>query len=106
HPGAGPGSPDRAGSGRARLETMHEIGHTTLAELTTLRLGGPAKHAVEVDSEDELVAVVEQCDRRGEPVLVVGGGSNLVVADDGFDGTVVRVATRGVEVDLSGSCES
>ncbi len=39
-------------------------------------------------------------------MLVLGGGSNLVVADDGFDGTVVRVATRGVDVDASASCES
>ena len=40
---------------------------------------------------DELVATVRDCDERGEPVLVLCGGSNVVVADEGFDGTVVRV---------------
>lgn len=77
-----------------------------LGDLTTLRLGGPATRVVDVSSDDDLVAAVRDCDRRGEPVLVVGGGSNLVVADEGFDGTVVRVLTRGVHVDASSSCES
>jgi UDP-N-acetylmuramate dehydrogenase len=62
-----------------------------LAELTTLRLGGPADRIVEARTEDELVAAV-----RERPALVVAGGSNLVVADEGVRGTVVRVLTRGV----------
>lgn len=73
-----------------------------LAELTTLRLGGPAARVVDATSEDELLAAVRECDERGEPVLVLGGGSNMVVADDGFPGTVVRVRTRGVSVDDAG----
>jgi UDP-N-acetylenolpyruvoylglucosamine reductase len=73
-----------------------------LADLTTLRLGGPARHVVDAESEADLIAAVRDCDERGEPVLVLGGGSNLVVADDGFDGTVVRVQTRGVTVDDAG----
>ena len=67
---------------------------TPLAELTTLHLGGPSRALIEVADEDELVEVVARLDRDAEPVLIVGGGSNLVVADAGFDGTVVRVATR------------
>jgi UDP-N-acetylmuramate dehydrogenase len=67
-----------------------------LSELTTLRLGGPARAVVAPSSEAELVATVTVLDRAGEPVLLVGGGSNLVVADDGFPGTVVRLVTRGV----------
>ena len=63
-----------------------------LSELTTLRLGGPAGAVVEARSEDELVAAV-----RRDGVLLVAGGSNLVVADEGWPGTVVRVLTRGVE---------
>ena len=65
-----------------------------LSELTTLRLGGPARALVEARSEAELVEAV-----RGEeePLLLVAGGSNLVVADEGFPGTVVRVLTVGVE---------
>jgi len=70
-----------------------------LADHTTLRLGGPATRFVEATSEAELLDVVRRCDEAGEPLLVLGGGSNLVVADEGFAGTVVRVATRGVEAD-------
>jgi UDP-N-acetylmuramate dehydrogenase len=69
-----------------------------LADHTTLRLGGPAARFVTVTTDEELVEEVGACDRRGEPVLLVAGGSNLVVSDDGFPGTVVLVATRGVEV--------
>ncbi|ROO91174.1 UDP-N-acetylmuramate dehydrogenase [Actinocorallia herbida] len=69
-----------------------------LSGYTTLRLGGPARTFVEVTTEDDLVAAVRAADREGEPVLVLGGGSNLVVSDAGFPGTVVRVATRGVAI--------
>ena len=70
---------------------------SSLSELTTLRLGGPATRIVDATSEDELVALVQAADAGDEPLLVLAGGSNVVVADEGFDGTVVRVATRGVE---------
>ena len=73
-----------------------------LADLTTLRLGGPAAKIVHSSTADELVATVRDCDERGEPVLVLCGGSNVVVADEGFDGTVVRVGVQGVEVDAAG----
>lgn len=69
-----------------------------LADHTTLRVGGPADGFVTATSDDDLVEVVSECDRRGESVLVLGGGSNLLVSDDGFPGTVVRVATSGYEV--------
>ena len=67
-----------------------------LSGYTTLRLGGPAARMIEAVSADELIAAVRDADLRAEPVLVLGGGSNLVICDDGFPGTVVRVATRGV----------
>jgi UDP-N-acetylmuramate dehydrogenase len=67
-----------------------------LADYTTLRLGGPARGFVRAATDDELVEAVRAADTAGEPVLILGGGSNLVVADEGFDGTVVQVATRGV----------
>ena len=70
-----------------------------LAELTTLRLGGPARRLLRAATEDELVAAVRAADAAGEPLLVLAGGSNVVVADEGFAGTVVHVATRGVEQD-------
>jgi UDP-N-acetylmuramate dehydrogenase len=67
-----------------------------LAAFTTLGLGGPAGRFAEAATEAELVAEVRSADARGEQLLVLGGGSNLVIADAGFPGTVVRVATRGV----------
>lgn len=70
-----------------------------LASLTTLRLGGPAARIVEAHTDAELVGAVRACDEADEPVLVLAGGSNVVIADDGFPGTVVRVMTRGVERD-------
>ncbi|MCW2967914.1 MAG: UDP-N-acetylmuramate dehydrogenase, partial [Solirubrobacteraceae bacterium] len=70
-----------------------------LSELTTLGLGGPAGRVVEARTEAELVDAVRAADAAGEPLLLVAGGSNLVVADEGFAGTVVRVATTGVQRD-------
>ncbi|WP_183093081.1 UDP-N-acetylmuramate dehydrogenase [Nocardioides stalactiti] len=74
-----------------------------LADHTTLRLGGPARAWVRATTEDELVAAITSADDAGEPVLVLGGGSNLVVADEGFAGTVVEVATRGIAADVEDS---
>jgi UDP-N-acetylmuramate dehydrogenase len=68
-----------------------------LAELTTLRLGGPPKRYVEGGDEGAIVAAVRAADTAGEPLLVLAGGSNVVVADAGFTGTVLRIASRGVE---------
>jgi UDP-N-acetylmuramate dehydrogenase len=70
-----------------------------LAGLTTLRLGGPARRVVEATTTDDLVEAVREADAAGEPVLLVAGGSNLVVADEGFPGTAVRIMTRGVAVE-------
>lgn len=81
---------------------MTERPSVPLAELTTLRLGGPAKRLVEVHDETELIAEIAACDSAGEPVLVLGGGSNLVVDDAGFDGTVVAVRITGVDVSDDG----
>ena len=73
-----------------------------IAELTTLRLGGPARSVVEATTQTDFVDAVRIADEAGDPVLIVGGGSNLVVSDAGFDGTVVLVRTSGVDVgDLS-----
>jgi len=70
-----------------------------LSSYTTLGLGGPARRFVTAGTERELVAEVRAADQRGEPLLVLGGGSNLVIGDDGFDGTVLRIATRGAGLD-------
>jgi UDP-N-acetylmuramate dehydrogenase len=70
-----------------------------LSELTTLHLGGPAGRYLEADSEESVVEAVRAADGEGEPLLVLAGGSNVVVADEGFPGTVLRIATRGVARD-------
>ena len=67
-----------------------------LADHTTLRLGGPAGRYLEAYTESDVVDAVRAADRAGEPVLVLAGGSNLVVADEGFPGLVVHVRTRGI----------
>ncbi|MET8774367.1 UDP-N-acetylmuramate dehydrogenase [Nocardia sp. NPDC004654] len=72
-----------------------------LAELTTLRVGGPALVA-ECASTQSLVATVRALDAAGIPVLLLAGGSNLLIGDDGFDGVVVRIATAGVEIGADG----
>jgi UDP-N-acetylmuramate dehydrogenase len=74
------------------------MGPTPLAAYTTLGLGGPAATLTEPASEAGLFAAVRGADERGEPVLVLGGGSNVVIADEGFPGLVVRVATRGISI--------
>lgn len=68
----------------------------TLAELTTLRLGGPARRLVDVAREDQAIDTAAVADAAGEPLLVIAGGSNLVIADAGFEGTVLHIRTRGV----------
>ena len=65
-----------------------------LAPLTTLGLGGPARRLVTAYDEDEVVRTVTTAGRS--PLLVLGGGSNLVVGDDGVDGTVLQIATHGL----------
>ncbi len=71
----------------------------TLASLTTMRLGGPARELVHAADEQTLLDAVRRADGGGTPLLLLAGGSNLVVADAGFDGTVVRIETRGVAVE-------
>jgi UDP-N-acetylmuramate dehydrogenase len=73
-----------------------------LAGFTTLRLGGPAARLASVTTAGDLVDAVRGADAAGEPLLVLGGGSNLVVADEGFAGTVVRIATSGRRFDRLG----
>jgi UDP-N-acetylmuramate dehydrogenase len=73
------------------------IENAPLAPLTTLRIGGAAKKLWTVDSEDECVAAIKQLDQDGEPFFVLGGGSNVVIADEGFDGTALHLIYEGAE---------
>ena len=69
-----------------------------LSAYTTLGLGGPAGRFVAAGDDEQIITAVRQADRAGEAVLVLGGGSNLVVADEGFPGTVIQVASPGITV--------
>jgi UDP-N-acetylmuramate dehydrogenase len=68
-----------------------------LAAFTTFRVGGPAARMLDVGTVTEISEAARDCDRWGEPLLVLGGGSNLLIADAGFPGTVLRLVGRGVE---------
>ncbi|MFT4110427.1 UDP-N-acetylmuramate dehydrogenase [Propionicimonas sp.] len=76
-----------------------------LANHTTLRVGGPARTWLAPETEADLIDVVRSADERGEPLLVLGGGSNVVVSDAGFDGTVVHTSgLRGIHTDDVAAC--
>lgn len=70
-----------------------------LAPLTTLEVGGDARHFTEATDDAAVVEALRWAAARGLPVAILGGGSNVVVADGGFDGLVIRVAPRGVRFD-------
>ena len=67
------------------------------SELTTLRVGGPAAALVEATTRDEVVETALRFWAEPADWMILGGGSNLVVADDGFDGNVLRIANRGID---------
>jgi UDP-N-acetylmuramate dehydrogenase len=69
-----------------------------LAPYTTLRLGGPAEHFYTATTDADLIAAVRDVEGHGDDLFILGGGSNIVIADDGYQGTVVRVATAGVTI--------
>ncbi|AXU13211.1 UDP-N-acetylmuramate dehydrogenase [Streptomyces clavuligerus] len=87
---AGLSGPDRT------LVPVQELHDAPLAPLTTFRLGGPATRLITATTDDEVVAAVRAADASGTPLLLIGGGSNLVIGDKGFDGTALRIATRGL----------
>jgi UDP-N-acetylmuramate dehydrogenase len=74
-----------------------------LAPLTTLRVGGQAARFAELESDRDVADAVRDAEARGEPLFVLGGGSNVVIGDQGLPGLVVRVAPRGIEVREEGS---
>jgi UDP-N-acetylmuramate dehydrogenase len=69
-----------------------------LAPLTTLGLGGRATTMAIVGDDADVVEALCEADRRREPAFILGGGSNVVIADEGFSGTVIRMASRGIGV--------
>jgi UDP-N-acetylmuramate dehydrogenase len=68
-----------------------------LAPYTTLQIGGPARYFAEVNNESEMFDALEFAEERRQPVFILGGGSNVLIADEGFAGLALRVAIKGVE---------
>ena len=67
-----------------------------LAPLTPMRVGGAAERLIEPATERELLEAIRQVWAAGDDWFVLGGGSNVLVSDEGFDGTLIRVVTRGI----------
>src|SRR5690606_8342738 len=86
-----------------RLGTLRVERDRPLGPLTTYRVGGPAAALVTVEDDAQLDALASVLARHDVPVLVVGRGSNLLVADSGFPGVAVRLGTRFEEVGVDGS---
>src|SRR4029450_6318396 len=77
--------------------------HAPLAPHCTLRVGGPARYLVDATDEATVAEAVRWAAARGVTVRVLGGGSNLVIADEGVDGLVLKIASRGVSVREGGN---
>ncbi|WP_425859902.1 UDP-N-acetylmuramate dehydrogenase [Arthrobacter sp. TWP1-1] len=75
-----------------------------LSSLTTLAVGGPARKFIVASTEAEIIAAVREADDAGEPLLIIGGGSNLIVSDEGFAGTVLQIASQGYSTESQDSC--
>ena len=71
---------------------------TTLNKYTSLRVGGPAKSIVNVSTEAEIIAAIEAA--GDSPVLIIGGGSNVLISDNGFEGTVIHIANNQAESEV------
>ncbi|MCN9241381.1 UDP-N-acetylmuramate dehydrogenase [Streptomyces sp. RY43-2] len=78
---------------------MLELHDAPLAPLTTFRLGGPATRLITATTDAEVITAVQEADDSGVPLLLIGGGSNLIIGDKGFDGTALRIATTGFALD-------
>ena len=71
---------------------------TELHKYTSLRVGGPAKSIVNVSTEAEIIAAIEAA--GDSPLLIIGGGSNVLISDSGFEGTVIHIANNQAESEV------
>lgn len=69
-----------------------------LAPYTTFKIGGPAKYFCEVKDQFDALTAFEFAQEKSLPVFILGGGSNLLIADSGFSGLVIRVVNSGIEI--------
>lgn len=70
-----------------------------LAPLTTFKIGGPAKFFIEAENEDEIIEALRFAKKNEEKIFILAGGSNILVSDSGFNGVVIRVTNRDLEVE-------
>ena len=87
--------PRSVDSTSAHFQSLVLQQNVPLAPFTTLRIGGPARYFAEITSEAGLLEAVGFARERRLPLFVLGGGSNLLVADEGFDGIVLKIALGG-----------
>src|SRR5882762_9377372 len=80
--------------------------NVALGPLTTLGIGGPAKFFADARSVDELREAVEWAKSNSEPLLVLGGGSNVLIADEGFHGLVLHLDLRGIKAGEGGMLQA
>ena len=71
---------------------------TELSKYTSLRVGGPASKIVQVSTEVQIIAAIEEA--GDTPILIMGGGTNVLIADKGFDGTVIRISNNSVQAEV------
>ncbi len=71
---------------------------TDLSKYTSLRVGGPARKFVEVSTQDEIIAAIEAA--GDSPILIMGGGTNILVSDKGFEGTVIHISNNHIESEV------
>jgi UDP-N-acetylmuramate dehydrogenase len=71
---------------------------TELSKYTSLRVGGPATKIVEVSTEAQIIAAIEEAGET--PILIMGGGTNVLIADKGFDGIVIRISNDSVQSEV------
>jgi UDP-N-acetylmuramate dehydrogenase len=76
---------------------------TTFAELTTLRVGGGARHWIDARNGDEIVSAASTARRSGDDWIALGGGSNLLASDADYEGTVIRVLSEGIHIESEGA---
>lgn len=73
---------------------------TDLSEYTSFHVGGPARQVITVSTESEIIAAVEKADTAGLEILILGGGTNVLISDAGFDGTVIHISNTQVESEV------
>lgn len=84
---------------------MEILENIPLAPFTTLGVGGPAKYFSIARTAEELIRLFDWAGSAGEKVFILGGGSNVLVSDAGFDGLVIKIELGGIEFDKDGDCD-